>query len=132
MPDMHVDWKNDSKTDFQRNCKFTLCFESHSHRGFITEKIMDAFYAETIPVYYGDPDASKIFNPKAFINCSEYGSFQEVIDKIISLDQDDEAYLKMLNEPIFNDPDFIQKSLEEYENYVRHIFEQPYEKAYRR
>ena len=132
MPDVRVNWKDNSKTDFQRTCKFTLCFESHSNRGFITEKITDAFYAETIPVYYGDPDAGKIFNSKAFINCSDYETFQDVIDRIIELDKDDEAYLRMMNEPVFNDPDYLQKSFDAYEAFVKHIFEQPYEKAYRR
>ena len=43
MPDGKVvSFENESKVDFQRKCKFTLCFESTNHYGFVTEKIMDA------------------------------------------------------------------------------------------
>lgn len=44
-----VNWLNDSKTEFQRKCKFTICFESTSHYGFITEKITDAFFRIPYP-----------------------------------------------------------------------------------
>ena len=101
-----VDWLDGSKTEFQRKCKFTLCFESTLHYGFVTEKIMDAFYADTIPVYYGSPTVTDIFNKDAFINCTDYPSFDAVIEKIKELDQDDEKYLQMLRQPILVDPDY--------------------------
>lgn len=128
----YVRFQDNSKADFQRQCKFSLCFESTSNGGFNTEKIMDAFYAETIPVYYGDPDISKIFNPKAFINVADYASFDEAIDKILEIDADDEKYLEMMNQPIFNEENYISKTYEAAEEFLIHIFEQPLEKAYRR
>ena len=127
-----VDFRTSSKVDFQRSCKFSLCFESTSNVGFCTEKLTDAFYAETIPVYYGDPEVGKIFNTKAFINCHDYKNFDEVIEKIIELDQNDDAYLAMMNEPILNDEHFISKKFEEYDKFVRHIFDQPLDAAFRR
>jgi len=127
-----VSWLNEGKTDFQRKCKFSLCFESTAHNGFVTEKIMDAFYADTIPVYYGSPSVTEIFNKDAFINCSDYASFEEVIEVIKELDQDDEKYLAMLRQPILVDPEFPERVVRGMEDYVRYIFEQPLEKAYRR
>ena len=133
MPDgMVVDWLNDSKADFQRKCKFTLCFESTLHEGFITEKLMDAFYADTIPVYYGSSTAADIFNKDAFINVADYESFDAAIERIKELDQDDEAYLAMLRQPILVDPEYPEKLEKELGAYICHIFEQPVEKAYRR
>ena len=133
MPDnTQVRWSNDSKTDFQRQCKFTLCFESTAHDGFITEKITDAFFAETIPVYYGSSNIKEIFNEKAFINCADYASFDDVIEKIKELDQDDEKYLEMMRQPILVDPEYPQRLLDDMDVYVRKIFDQPLEKAYRR
>lgn len=127
-----VAWNNQSKVDFQRKCKFTLCFESTSHNGFITEKITDAFYSDTIPVYYGDPAVTKIFNKNAFINCSDYESFDAVIEKIKELDQDDEKYLAMLRQPILVDPGYPKRLEEELDKFICAIFDQPLEKAYRR
>lgn len=133
MPDgQTVSWNNSSKTDFQRKCKFTLCFESTKHEGFITEKITDAFYADTIPVYYGSSNITDIFNKKAFINCSDYADFDEVIQLIKELDTDDEKYLTMLRQPIFTTANYPEKILDELEKYILHIFEQPLNDAYRR
>ncbi len=133
MPDSKVvSFFNSSKTDFQRKCKFTLCFESTKHEGFITEKITDAFYSDTIPVYYGSSTVTDIFNPKAFINCSDYESFDAVIEKIIELDNDDEKYLEMLRQPVFVDPKYVEKTISNLENFIVSIFDQPLEQAYRR
>lgn len=127
-----VNWLDDSKANLQRKSKFTICFESTSHRGFVTEKITDAFFADTIPIYYGDPDITKIFNKNAFINCTDYESFDAVIEKVKELDQDDEKYLEMMRQPILVDPELPRKLDEELEKFILHIFEQPYDQAYRR
>lgn len=127
-----VSFRDNSKTDFQRQCKFSLCFESTSNGGFNTEKIMDAFFADTIPVYYGDPNITDVFNPKAFINVADFATFEEAIDRILEIDADDEKYLEMMNQPIFNEKNYITKTYAEAEKFLVHIFEQPIEKAYRR
>ena len=133
MPDGQVvSFENESKVDFQRKCKFTLCFESTNHYGFVTEKIMDAFYADTIPVYYGSPTVTEIFNRDAFINVGDYPSFDAAMEAIIALDQDDEAYIRMLSQPILVDPTYPERLERELGDYIRHIFDQPLEQAYRR
>lgn len=133
MPDgMRVNWLDDSKTNFQRRSKFTICFESTAHEGFITEKITDAFFADTIPIYFGSSTVTDIFNKEAFINVSDYESLDAVVEKIKELDQDDDKYLAMMRQPILVDPDLPRRLDEELEAYILHIFEQPIEKAYRR
>ena len=133
MPDgKTVNWLDDSKTNFQRQSKFTICFESTAHEGFFTEKITDAFFADTIPIYLGSSNITEFFNKDAFINVSDYESFDDVVEKIKELDQDDEKYLAMLRQPVLVDPDLPRRLDEELEKYILHIFEQPIEKAYRR
>lgn len=127
-----VDWLDGSKTELQRKSKFTICFESTCHYGFITEKITDAFYADTIPIYYGSPNITEIFNKNAFINCTDYPSFDAVIEKIKELDQDDEKYLEMLRQPILVDPTYPERLDKALEQFLLNIFEQPYDQAYRR
>lgn len=127
-----VDFHDESKTNFQRRCKFTLCFESTCHFGFVTEKIMDAFYADTIPVYYGSPTVTSIFNRDAFINIADFPSFDAAIQRIIQLDQDDEAYVQMLSQPVLVDPGYPARLEAELGAYIRHIFDQPLDQAYRR
>lgn len=127
-----VNWLDGSKTALQKKCKFTLCFESTNHYGFVTEKIMDAFYANTIPVYYGSSTVTQIFNRDAFINCSDYPSFDAVIERIKELDQDDEQYLQMLRQPALVDPEYPEKLDKALGQYICSIVEQPLEQAYRR
>lgn len=130
--DATVRFQDDSKINFQKKCKFSLCVESAINAGFNTEKILDAFYAETIPIYYGDPEITKIFNPKAFINVADYESIEEAVAKIIEVDKNNELYLKMLNEPVFNTDNYISDRFKKAEEFIIHIFEQPIENAYRR
>lgn len=127
-----VDWLDGSKIDFQRKCKFTICFESTLHEGFVTEKLTDAFFADTIPIYYGPAMASEIFNKDAFINVADYPSFEAAIEKIKELDQNDEKYLEMLRQPILVDPTYPSRLEKDLGAYICHIFDQPLDKAYRR
>lgn len=121
-----------NKDELQKKCKFTLCFESTKHDGFVTEKIADAFYADTIPVYYGSKEVKKFFNPESFIYCESRDDFNRVINQIIELDNNDEKYLEMLRKPIFNDVEYAKNIKNELTKFVKHIFDQPLPDAYRR
>lgn len=107
---MQVDsnlWQ-ESKIIFQSKYKFSIAFENTKLDGFFTEKILDPFYAKSIPIYWGSEEITKEFNPKAFINCADFGcDFQRVINRVITLDQDNEQYMQMLREkPLCDNFDF--------------------------
>ncbi len=133
MPDGKVvRFLSDEKKDYQRKCKFTLCFESTSHLDFCTEKLTDAFLADTIPIYYGDPNVCKTFNSRAFINVADYDCYEAILERIKELDNDDEKYLAMLREPVYVECDLVEKRYEAFQSWLYAIFDQPLEKAYRR
>lgn len=127
-----VNWLDGSKVEFLKKCKFSLCFESTKHEGFITEKIVEAFYADTIPIYYGSSNIKEIFNPNAFIDISDYPDYDSAIDRVLEIENNDALYLEMLRQPIFNDPGYPSKKYAEVEQFLCHIFDQPYENAFRR
>ncbi len=78
--------------------KFTIAFENASITGYTTEKILDPLQANSIPIYYGNSDISDLVNPDAFINANNYiGRFEELIDKIKEIDENEELYQKMIN-----------------------------------
>ena len=129
---VYVQMLDGSKWDYQRKSKFTLCFESVSQEGFNTEKLVDAFYTDTIPVYYGDPKIGDVFNSKAFINVAEYESFDDAIQWIIELDNNEDLYLEMLNQPPLVDPEYVESFEKRLEDFLLNIFEQPIDKAFRR
>lgn len=121
------------KLAFEGRHKFSLCFENGSHSGYTTEKLVEAFAARTVPVYWGDPDVGRVFNTRAFVDVNDFGSLDEALARVRELDQDDAQYLAMLREPALR-PDAPGFDLEEkrLEAWLLHIFEQPLAEAGRR
>ena len=88
------------KIDFSKGYKFSLAFENSSSRGYTTEKIVESFASSTVPIYWGNPQAAEYFDPKAFINCADYGNdLDAVIRRVEELDRDEEQYTAMLRQP---------------------------------
>ena len=123
----------EDKYEFQKKYKFTIAFENDSSLDYTTEKILDAFAAKTIPIYWGNPNITKDFNPKSFINCHDYESFDQVIERVKEIDNDPELYREILSEPIFVDEKIpYELSADCLRDFLFHIFDQPLEKAGRR
>ena len=100
------------KVDFQKSYKFSLAFENSSYPGYTTEKIIQAWEAGTIPIYWGDPTIAEQFNEKAFVNCHRYESWEQVIDEIKKIDEDQTLYMKMQREPIYKEGSRLKELLE--------------------
>jgi hypothetical protein len=47
--------------------KFTIAFENSRRIGYATEKLFDALWADTIPIYWGDPKIDTILNRDALV-----------------------------------------------------------------
>lgn len=126
----------ENKRDFQREYKFSLAIENSSVCGYTTEKIYDPFLAQSLPIYWGNPNISSDFRPNSFVNLMDYSSIDEAVGEIIRLDNDDAAYLEKVSTPFwpygnsFNE--FYDCELERERIFFRNIFEQPLEKAGRR
>ena len=116
------------KLGFTEKHKFAIACENACYSGYVTEKIVDAFAGYAIPIYYGDPDVTKDFNPNAFINCNDYQNFDEVLERVKEIDQNDDLYLEMINEP----PVLEFLDTDAFEKYLSYIIDQDYEKAFRR
>ena len=50
------------KLSFLQQYKFTIAFENSSYPGYTTEKLLQAFVTNTIPIYWGNPLIHKEFN----------------------------------------------------------------------
>ncbi|WQW31876.1 fucosyltransferase [Helicobacter pylori] len=91
-----------NKNEFLSQYKFNLCFENTQGYGYVTEKIIDAYFSHTIPIYWGSPSVAKDFNPKSFVNVCDFKDFDEAIDYIRYLHTHPNAYLDMLYENPLN------------------------------
>lgn len=91
-----------SKDSVMQDYKFNLCFENGDFPGYCTEKLMHAFYSQTVPIYAGSSTAGGIdFNPKAFLNWHDYLDDNAFMDAIIALDNDDICYDNMFHQSFF-------------------------------
>ncbi|MCQ2761101.1 fucosyltransferase [Helicobacter pylori] len=91
-----------NKSEFLSQYKFNLCFENSQGYGYVTEKIIDAYFSHTIPIYWGSPSVAKDFNPKSFVNVHDFKNFDEAIDYVRYLHTHPNAYLDMLYENPLN------------------------------
>lgn len=117
------------KLAFDQSHKFSLTFENCSHRGYTTEKIVEAFAAGAIPIYYGNPEIGKEFNTKAFVNIHEFASLEDAVKRIIEIDQNEDLYKQIKAEPIISG---ARKDDSELRAFLYNIFDQPLEGARRR
>ncbi len=91
-----------NKSEFLSQYKFNLCFENSQGYGYVTEKIIDAYFSHTIPIYWGSPSVAQDFNPKSFVNVHDFNNFDEAIDHVRYLHTHPNAYLDMLYENPLN------------------------------
>ena len=91
------------KLSFIGAAKFAFACEGSSHAGYTTEKLVQALAADTVPIYWGNPRVAEEFNPRRFVNYHDSPSEEAFIDRIIELDNDDDAYAEMLSQPWFRE-----------------------------
>lgn len=60
------------KRSFLARYKFTVAIENYSQRGYNTEKLTDPLLAGSVPIYWGNPEVARHFNPGCFINAHDY------------------------------------------------------------
>lgn len=121
------------KLAFEQSHKFSFSFENSSYPGYSTEKLVQSFAAQTVPIYWGDPTITETFNEEAFINCLNYNSWDEVLEAIKRIDTDPTLYARMLATPALKHPetDSIEAKVKQLSAFLCHIIDQPKEKALR-
>ena len=84
--------------------KFSICFENSvaPGGGYYTEKLIHAKCSGTIPLYYTDDKVGNDFNTKSFLNLNDFDSMDDFAKRVIEIDNDEEEYQRILNEPLFN------------------------------
>ena len=112
-----------NKTEIQKQCKFTIAFENEKYPGYSTEKIIDAFIARTIPIYWGDETITDNINQKSFIYCNSSKDIPDVIRRIKQIDKNDDLWLKIANEPIFLQKDYEKIKEKELEDFLINTIE---------
>ena len=121
------------KIEFLSNYKFSIAMENSDGDGYLSEKIYDSFRSGTIPIYYGDYVIDEFINPKTYILIKGEKDIDEKIEYIKKIDNDIKLYKSIMKEkPIINEY-FIDKIYNnEIKFFLKNIFKQDKNKAYRR
>jgi hypothetical protein len=82
-----IPYGKDTKRHTLSKYKFNICFENMSYPGYVTEKIIDAILAGTIPVYWGAPDISDYVPEDVFIDASRFSDFEEMVNHLLNMDE---------------------------------------------
>lgn len=115
----------EDKNEFIKESKFNICFENVSYPGYTTEKLFEAFIANTIPIYWGNPMVNKDFNEKSFININNFSSFQDAIEYIKYIDQDDKEYKSIIDQNYFVNNELPEAfKIEKFISFFDSIFSQ--------
>ncbi len=122
------------KIAFEKEYRLTLSFENSSMRGYTTEKILQAFAGDTIPIYWGNPDVALEFNPDSFINCMDYPDIRSMIGRIREVWENEDEYLRMVKAPIVREDSLAAQYLKDdyADAFLRNIFDQDLSVAKRR
>ena len=90
------------KVEFIKDYKFTIAFENTEYPGYTTEKLVQPMLVYSLPIYCGNPLIGKDFNTNSFVNYSDFASEDELIERIIQIDQNDELYMEYLRQPYYH------------------------------
>lgn len=85
--------------DFISQYRFCISFENSEAPGYCTEKIVQSMWANTIPIYWGDPEVTSYFNPKSFVLVKDK---DEALRRVMELDRNETLYQNILKEPWLN------------------------------
>jgi hypothetical protein len=90
--------------DILKQYKFMICFENKTSEYYLTEKLINAYYSDTIPIYWGCPQTEEWINTDSIIYIKpEYNEEQinQTINEIILLDNNDELYKQKYENTFF-------------------------------
>jgi len=67
--------------------KFNICFENFAAPSYITEKIIDAMLAGTVPVYLGAQDIKDYVPAECFVDASGFDSIDKLVDYLETISE---------------------------------------------
>lgn len=116
----HADDWHASKIRFLGQYKFNIAFENCNSHGYITEKLTDAFLANTIPIYWGSEGDLAPFPKDAVVLAQDYPDEESLVARIREINENDAEYLRILSANPFRNGFRIDK-WEEFSNFLLSI-----------
>ena len=90
--------------DIYSDYNLVFAMENTNREGYITEKIINAYEGGAIPIFWGHSEtASRFFNPKSYIDVSDFNSLEEARDYIVDILNSQKKLEEYLNQPMYTD-----------------------------
>jgi len=112
--DVPEGFMNEDLIDIYKDYKFVLTMENECKDGYITEKIINAFYSGAIPIYWGSKNINDFFNPESFINVNNFKSFEDCVNYVVNMTNYEIYYMTKQN--IYKNNDVINLINDDYNN----------------
>lgn len=81
----------DDKHELLSRYKFTIAYENTAYPGYVTEKVIDAMVAASVPVYMGAPDIGEQLPAKALIDARAFGSPEAISARMEQMTESEAA-----------------------------------------
>jgi hypothetical protein len=72
----------DDKIQSLKDYRFQIVIENCQTAGYYSEKLVDAFGSYTIPIYWGDPTITKVFDTSGMLICENLDKIKAVVNSI--------------------------------------------------
>ncbi|TMW66742.1 hypothetical protein Poli38472_014054 [Pythium oligandrum] len=91
---------NDEAVEIYKAYKFVIAFENANVPGYVTEKLVNAFLAGSIPIFYGHSvTVQHIFNRRSFIDCGEFTRLRDCAEYVHQVYRSPGLYEQLRREP---------------------------------
>lgn len=111
----------ESKFEILEDYKFCLCPENGIYPGYITEKLIEAWFSGTIPIWSGSNFSGSGINEKAFVNYQNFNDMRKFLTRIINLDQNENDYKYIYEQPLLLKSPEIEPVVEFLKNSIDDI-----------
>jgi len=100
----------DSKFDVLTDSEFTFCIENATGpRGYVTEKIFDAFFCGSIPIFFGDQKVFEMFPRDLFIYGPDFSDIESLVHNCLSMDRCTKIEIRRKIEAFVKSPEFSDR-----------------------
>ena len=106
-----------SKFDVLPSYKFCLCPENSIYDGYVTEKLLDAYAGDTVPIYSGTLSVDCDFHEGAYLNYINTKDMSWFVQTIQAIDESKELYEALYTKPLL----WEEPSLDNALDFVRNI-----------
>jgi hypothetical protein len=111
------------KLELLSRYRFTLCFENYAaDDGYISEKIFDALYSGSVPVYLGDKNIARYVWKDCFIDAGNFKSDSDLLQFISTVDKTNWASYRSCAQDYLRSAEIKQFQPEAYANSFLKVF----------